>query len=350
MSKAILIEKPAGVVQGDMGYFDAAQKFIKVGGSLATGKVPVRQSDGSIQWATPAAGMTNPMTTAEDLIVGGASGAPARKAKGSDGQFLGVVSGALAWANPPSGFANPMTTAGDVIVGGASGVAARLAKGSNNTVLGVDGSGNLGYKADPTGGSGITQAQADAIYRRRGLTNIISPTQDLVNIIASTVSVGVNAGRACRVVVPKDGTLADLYVFIGGSATSPVQKIIGAVYDVGATTSTVRTKVKETAEHTLGALANVWEPLGGFTGGGLAVTAGQVLDLTFVIDNATTTVGRASTANAGQHFPDAFGLTSGCKPKFAYTFAPASFAAPATIAESEALSGSNWFPIIGLYA
>lgn len=35
----------------------------------------------------------------------------------------------------------------------------RVAKGGNNTVLGVDGSGVLGYKADPGGGSGLTHPQ-----------------------------------------------------------------------------------------------------------------------------------------------------------------------------------------------
>lgn len=41
-------------------------------------------------------------------------------------------------------FANPMTTAGDLIVGGASGAATRLAQGGNGTFLGVSG-GVLGY-------------------------------------------------------------------------------------------------------------------------------------------------------------------------------------------------------------
>jgi hypothetical protein len=39
-----------------------------------------------------------------------------------------------------------------VIVGGVSGAPTRVAKGGNNTVFGVDGSGVLGYKADPSGG------------------------------------------------------------------------------------------------------------------------------------------------------------------------------------------------------
>lgn len=47
--------------------------------------------------------MNNPMTTAEDIIVGGVSGAPARKAKGSDGDVLTVSSGTVGWAAPAGG-------------------------------------------------------------------------------------------------------------------------------------------------------------------------------------------------------------------------------------------------------
>lgn len=46
-------------------------------------------------------GMTNPMTTAGDIIVGGASGAPARLAKGTDGQMLLMAAGAQAYGSNP---------------------------------------------------------------------------------------------------------------------------------------------------------------------------------------------------------------------------------------------------------
>lgn len=42
------------------------------------------------------------MTAANDLIIGGTAGAPARLAKGSNGQILGInSSGNLAWINEP---------------------------------------------------------------------------------------------------------------------------------------------------------------------------------------------------------------------------------------------------------
>lgn len=46
-----------------------------------------------------------------------------------------------------AGMSNPMTASQDLIIGGASGTPARLAKGSNGTYLGVDGTGNLAYSA-----------------------------------------------------------------------------------------------------------------------------------------------------------------------------------------------------------
>src|SRR5215211_427402 len=52
------------------------------------------------------------------------------------------------------GMTNPMTTANDIIIGGASGAPTRLAKGANNTYLGVNGSGNLAYSTPAGGGGG----------------------------------------------------------------------------------------------------------------------------------------------------------------------------------------------------
>ena len=48
-------------------------------------------------------GMSNPMTAAGDIIIGGTSGAPTRLAKGTQGQVLSVGSNGLEWANASSG-------------------------------------------------------------------------------------------------------------------------------------------------------------------------------------------------------------------------------------------------------
>lgn len=67
--------------------------------------------------------------------------------------FLLIVPG-IAWgqySNVPrgsggtGGMTNPMTTAGDIIYGGADGAATRMAKGANNSIFGVNSAGILGY-------------------------------------------------------------------------------------------------------------------------------------------------------------------------------------------------------------
>jgi hypothetical protein len=41
--------------------------------------------------------LTNPMTTSQDMIVGGADGVPTRLPKGNDGDILGITSGTVGW-------------------------------------------------------------------------------------------------------------------------------------------------------------------------------------------------------------------------------------------------------------
>jgi hypothetical protein len=67
----------------------------------ASGTVPI--SNGT-DWAWGAASLTNPMTTAGDMIIGGASGAPTRLPVGTAGQVLSVSSGgAPQWAAAGAG-------------------------------------------------------------------------------------------------------------------------------------------------------------------------------------------------------------------------------------------------------
>ncbi len=59
-----------------------------------------RRSDGTVELLT---GLSNPMTGVGDLIIGGASGAPTRKAPGTNGHVLTMVSGSPDWAAPSGG-------------------------------------------------------------------------------------------------------------------------------------------------------------------------------------------------------------------------------------------------------
>jgi len=69
--------------------------------SLASGSA---SSDAAAFGQTLAGGTGTPMTTAGDLITGGASGVPQRLAVGSAGQVLGVSGAAPAWLTPSGEF------------------------------------------------------------------------------------------------------------------------------------------------------------------------------------------------------------------------------------------------------
>ena len=95
---------------------------------------------------TTASGMTNPMTTAGDIIVGGDDGEAERLAAGTSAQMLVIdpVTAKPTWTNQPSpGMANPMTTMGDLIVGGVDGVAGRIGKGTAGQFLRMNSLGTL---------------------------------------------------------------------------------------------------------------------------------------------------------------------------------------------------------------
>tara|TARA_R110001592_G_scaffold111372_5_gene308448 strand:- start:993 stop:1736 length:744 start_codon:yes stop_codon:yes gene_type:complete len=103
-------------------------------------------------------GMTNPMTAASDLIVGGVDGAPERLPKGGGLQVLrmNAAGDGLEYSDPAGGaLVNPMTAPGDLIVGGAGGVPARQAIGTALQVLRVNAAGNALEYATPAAAGAI---------------------------------------------------------------------------------------------------------------------------------------------------------------------------------------------------
>jgi hypothetical protein len=132
---------------------------IIVGGSSGTpGRLGVGTNgqvltvvSGLLAWAS---GLSNPMTNNQDIIVAASAGAPTRLGVGVNGQVLSISSGNVVWANNPSGFSNPMTTAGDIIIASTGGAAIRLGVGANGQVLTVAAGGPSWQNA--TGGGGAT--------------------------------------------------------------------------------------------------------------------------------------------------------------------------------------------------
>lgn len=132
-------------------------------------------------WDLLAEGAAGVITTQDDLIVGGASGVPARLGKGTDGQVLTVNASThhLDWENPTGGFADPTTTKGDLIAHGTT--TTRLPIGSNDQVLTADSTQTLGLKWAPAS----------------GFSNPMTTSQDLI--------VGGSSGTPGRVGVGSNG-------------------------------------------------------------------------------------------------------------------------------------------------
>ena len=185
----------ASVAKGDIAVFDGTNwvkqtkgangTYLKYDSSTATGLTADTGAGG---------GMANPMTTAEDIIYGGASGTPTRKAKGADGTFLGVSAGVLGYYTPPSYMTNPMTTAGDIILGGASGASARKAKGADGTFLGVQ-AGVVDYYAPPSTALSIMSYSANNNLTVQTL-NLITATSG-----SKTMTLPTYVGNAGKVIV-----------------------------------------------------------------------------------------------------------------------------------------------------
>ncbi len=144
-----VIGVPGSSAEGDLLYRNATVWTRLPRGT--TGQV-LASTATTIAWTAASSGMTNPMTTAGDVIKGGASGTPERLAIGTNGQVLKVVGGALAWDTDSGGMTNPMTTLGDIIRGAASGTPERLGIGTEGQVLKVS-SGVAAWGTDSGAGS-----------------------------------------------------------------------------------------------------------------------------------------------------------------------------------------------------
>lgn len=129
------------VVSGTTGtgnvVFSASPTFtgtIAAGALTLTTALAIAQGGTGQITQTAAFNALQPGTTKGDLIVYNGTNA-VRFAAGADGTVLSSASGqasGLLWVTP---LTNPMTTAGDLILGGTAGAATRLGIGGNNTAL-----------------------------------------------------------------------------------------------------------------------------------------------------------------------------------------------------------------------
>lgn len=131
------------ILDTDLGY-----PLYRIGGAWVNATGAIIEGNITPPLTPPISWMVNPMTAADDLIVGGVDGEPTRLPVGSRGQFLSIGASGLEWATVQAGgMVNPMTAVGDLIVGGTDGAPTRLAIGSQGNVLKI-GSTGMSWAAD----------------------------------------------------------------------------------------------------------------------------------------------------------------------------------------------------------
>lgn len=175
--------------------------------------IPISDGSGTLNdWVTT---LFNPMTTDQDLIVGGFGGTPDRLGVGAPGEVLTVgSSGIIDWATPSSGFTNPMTTSQDLIVGGVAGAAGRLGVGSHGQVLTVGSGGIVDWEtpsagvsaANPTGTVGLSAVNGVlSTYMRSDaappLSQAIVPTWTGAHVFEANLTAGKVGGSTGAVLL-----------------------------------------------------------------------------------------------------------------------------------------------------
>lgn len=156
-------------------------------------------------------GMTNPMTTLGDIIVGGAAGAPTRQAIGSNLTVLGVNGSGVLGYNGITTYGamnNPFTTRGDILAQGVS-APGRIGIGASGTILtsngtdpswGTPASVNIPTMASAAAATGrvITSAGADRSQQDSGILLSNIPTMASNAAGAGNVLTSAGASKAVQ--------------------------------------------------------------------------------------------------------------------------------------------------------
>jgi hypothetical protein len=182
--------------------------------------------------------MSNPMTTAGDLILGGASGLPTRLATSTSGYVLTSQGPGVApiWAAASAGFADPMTTIGDIIIRNASNNTVRL--GGNTTtavqVLTSVGTGSAAQAPSWTAAQVTIGSTAIAL----GTT---STTLAGLTSVTSTSFTGALTGNASTATSVAGGAANQILYQTGAGTTSFITTANYGVVTTGATGTPVVT-------------------------------------------------------------------------------------------------------------
>lgn len=178
-------------------------------------------------------------------------------------------------------------------------------------------------------------------------TAIVPVTNGVVTAIADTAMIGgtghagTNTVHGSRIIVPYTGHLRSLAILVGTASGNAIP----IVYDTGNTTTGSRTALWTGSPIAL-AGTNIYQILGDPD---LVVTAGQQVDLAFILDNNTATVGQTTTAQIGAlQYPTGYNVVpGGASPKRAWTFVNGNFSAPSVITEANCTIATIFQAVLG---
>lgn len=168
--------------------------------------------------------LTNPMTTAADLIYGGVGGAPTRLPVGSNGQCLIVSGGAVTWG-ACSAFSSPLTTKGDIFTYAAAD--ARLPVGTNGQVLSANSAQSTGLEwVSNIGGNAGTATALAANPSDCGAGTKATAIDASGNLTCSAVSLTADVSGALPVANGGSGqtSYTDGQLLIGNSTGNTLTK------------------------------------------------------------------------------------------------------------------------------
>lgn len=224
--------------------------------------------------------------------------------------FICTVAGTPGtWVDVSHGSSSPLTTKGDVW--GYSTADARIPVGGDGTVLTADSTQALGVKW----GTGIGSTY--------NVGSLVVPIAAPNFVTATAFTPGASLIWACRVVIPKTGTLNNLSVFIVTSAGN----LDAGVYDTSATT---RNRLYHTGS--IASPGTGWRNLGN---PGLSVTVNDEYDFAIVGSSASLQLARQVTGLATSMYTLPSGFLSGLggTPFLGWDFS-AAIPLPATLAEA----------------
>lgn len=172
--------------------------------------------------------------TASTILKADASNNIVSLANGSEGQVLKISGGVPTWATDATGMSNPMTTVGDIIVGGVAGAATRLGLGAVDKVLVSDGT-TVTYQYAGLGGGNFSTASL--ILGRGKPTSSTGTKLTLLGTLAgdslTTGNASVLIGDIGKSITTGLGNIFIGYEYIDGFPQSGYQPVATTTASIG---------------------------------------------------------------------------------------------------------------------